>query len=228
MIKPVELRIGANIDIVFETDLTKNNAHFMKALVYDYEGNIIITSQTSPALSSYFLNRRIALTFLVNRDNRVLRYGFPALLKDLIKNYQISSSNSVEALVVEQFAQPEPLDFRTYFRVKTTPSGNISLDLKEGRVRLMDISLGGAKFACPKDFLLRPADKIDVKLTVGRTVFKLNALVCNVKTPFDSALGAKNVQHISIQFESTDSQMETALGRAIIEMERKLLSEGKI
>jgi len=66
--------------------LMKSDAHYMKALVYDCEGSLITTSQTTPALAPNFLGRQIIVTFLVKTERRIMRYGFPAKLTDLISN----------------------------------------------------------------------------------------------------------------------------------------------
>ena len=40
------LKVGTGVDIVFEKEINKRNAHYMKALVYDYKsGNVIISQQ---------------------------------------------------------------------------------------------------------------------------------------------------------------------------------------
>jgi hypothetical protein len=224
MANTAELKVGTNVDIVFENELMKSDAHYMKALVYDCAGSKITTSQTSPALDRHFLGRRIIVTFLVKMERRILRYGFPAKLTDLISNYRIASNNNVDALVIEQLAKPKQVDFRMYFRVKTSLSSNISLAVKEGRVNLVDISLGGAKFTCPKHYLLRPADVIKINLSIGQTGFSLMARVCDAKTPYDSS----EIKYVSIQFEHVNKQLEVLLGKAIIDMERQMLSEGKL
>lgn len=224
MADKAELKVGTNVDIVFENELMKSDAHYRKALVYDCAGSSITMSQTSPALDRNFLERRIIVTFLVKTERRIVRYGFPAKLKDLISNYRIASDNNVDALVIEQLAKPKLVDFRMYFRVKASFSSNISLAVKEGRVNLVDISLGGAKFTCPKHYLLHPAALIKINLSIGRTGFALNARVCDVRTPYDSS----EIQHVSVQFENDNKQLEALLGKAIIDMERQMLSEGKL
>ncbi|PKN76298.1 MAG: hypothetical protein CVU52_05405, partial [Deltaproteobacteria bacterium HGW-Deltaproteobacteria-10] len=123
-----ELKVGKNIDIIFENEINKSNAHYLKALVYDYESKNIIISQTSPALTRNFINRKIVVTFLANVEKRVLRFGFSARLIDLLNNYQISSNNVVEALVLKQYDSPEQVDFRMHFRVRPPSQSNISLD----------------------------------------------------------------------------------------------------
>ena len=97
-----QLKAGTNLDIIFENEIEKSNAHYLKAVVYDYEDDLITISQTSPALNRNFLDRRILVTFLVNIERRLLRFGFPARLIDLIATYQIASGNAVEALQIKK------------------------------------------------------------------------------------------------------------------------------
>jgi c-di-GMP-binding flagellar brake protein YcgR len=99
--------------------------------------------------------------------------------------------------------------------------------LKEERVNLVDISLGGAKFTYLKSYSFRPGDAVSFKLIIGSTVFNLEARVHEVWTPDNYGAG-KNIQYVSVEFRHVDKQLEALLGKAIIEIERKLLSEGRI
>lgn len=231
MIKIPKLKVGTKVDIVFENEMMKNNAHFMKALVYDIENSKIIISQTSPALNRHFLNRRIMVSFLARIESRNLRFGFSAKLVDLINDYKIASGQIVEALVLEQYAESELVDFRMYFRVKPRLQSDISLILKdkdkEEKVSLIDISLGGAKFICPRDYSFRATDRLKFDLLIGRSVFNLDTKVRDVWTPYDVSTN-KNLQYVSIEFDYDNKQLEARLSKAIIEIERQLLSEGKI
>jgi len=229
MIKVPQLKVGTRLNIVFENEIMQSNAHFMKALVYDIQEGKIIISQTSPALNRNFLNRRIMVSFLAQMDGRNLRFGFPATLIDLINDYKIVSEKNVEALVLQRDKAAEPLEFRMYFRVKPHSQSNISLILNETeeKVSLIDISLGGAKFVSPKNYSFRAADKVKFKLLIGGRVFDLEAKVRNIWAPYDVP-EKKNIRYVSIEFEYDDKQREAALGKAILEIERQLLSEGKI
>jgi hypothetical protein len=222
-----ELKAGTRLDIVFENEIAKKNAHYLKAVVYDYGDNLITISQTSPALNKSFLDRRIVVTFLVNIEGRVLRFGFPARLIDLITNYQIASGNEVEALQVKKYADPEPVDFRMYFRVRLPSQSDLSLFLKEEKVSLMDISIGGAKFTYPTTYIFRPADLVKCTLIIGATVFNVNAKVRSVSSPTRAAAN-KNLQYVAVEFNHDDKKLEASLGKSILDIERELLSEGKI
>jgi hypothetical protein len=225
--KMPKLKVGTRLDIIFENEINKDNAHYMKALAYDIEDSKVIISQTSPALSRHFLDRRIMVTFLANVEKRILRFGFPAKLIDLLSDYQIASNKKVEALVLKQYDDPELLDFRMYFRVKPLLQSDVSLEVNEKKVNLIDISLGGAKFNCFRDCTFNHDDKINLKLLIGRTEFNLDATVRDIWIPHDAAAN-KNHQYVSVEFEHDNKILETSLGRAIIGIERQRLSEGKI
>jgi hypothetical protein len=227
MMKMPELKIGTTIDIIFENEINKSNAQYMKAVVYDYEENNIIISQTSPALNSHFLNRRILVTFLANAEKRVLRYGFPTRLIDSLNNYQISSNKEVEALVLKQLEKPSQVDFRTHFRVKPLLQSSINLFFKEEKINLIAISLIGAKFTYLKSHLFHYGDTVNFKLIIDSTEFEINASVCHLSPPHGFSSN-KTLQYVGVKFEHNNRQLDSALSRVIIGIERQMLSEGKI
>ncbi|PKN06324.1 MAG: hypothetical protein CVU72_05070 [Deltaproteobacteria bacterium HGW-Deltaproteobacteria-7] len=215
------------LDIIFENEIDNKNAHYMKAVVYDCESKFITVSQTSPALTTHFLKRRVLTTFLAHSKNRLLRFGFSGLLYDLLANYTISSGQTAEALVIKKLNDLEPVDFRMYFRVTPPSQTDLRLYLKEEKVNLLDVSIGGAKFIYSKNYLFRPNDPVKFKLLIGNSVFDIDALVRSVRPP-DIHTGNKNIQYVSVEFRIDDQKMEVSLGQAILNIERSLLSKGAI
>jgi len=226
MNKP-ELRAGMPLDIIFENEINQPNAHYLKAVVYDYHHNIVTISQTSPALNKRFLNRRVLTTYLVNIENRILRFGFAGLLTDLISDYAMSSDKTAEALLIKKLAQPEPTDFRMYFRVRPPSNTDICLFLEEQKVSLLDISIGGAKFTYPKRQIFNPGETVKFRLIVHETIFNIDASIRSVREPYSVGTN-NNMQYVSVEFHHDDKKMETSLGKAIMGIERNLLTEGKI
>lgn len=225
--KTPDLKVGTRVDIIFENEITKSRVHFMKALVYDVEENKIIVSQTSPALGRHFLERPIMVSFLAKIGGRYLRFGFPSKLLDLVGNYKLASGQNVEALVLQQYKKAKLVDFRMFFRVTPQRQGNISLIYKEEKVNLIDISLGGARFTCPLEYSLQNGDEMKFKLLIGSREFGLDTRVREAWVPYNMSAN-RNLQYVSVEFEYDDKQLESALGKAILEIERHLLSEGKI
>jgi hypothetical protein len=226
MDKP-EIYAGMPLDIIFENEIDKPNAHYMKAVVYDFSGRLITISQTSPALSTHFLKRRVLVTFLVKIRPRILRFGCSGILFDLLSDYVISSGNTAEALVIKRLTNPEPVDFRMYFRVKPPSDADLHMFLEEQKVNLLDISIGGAKFTYSKNYFFRPAETVKFKLLIGNVVFDIDALVRSVKPP-DIHSTNRNLQYVSVEFRIEDKKMETTLGQAILNIERSLLADGRM
>lgn len=226
MIKP-DLKIGTRINIIFANEIMTSKAHFMKALVYDIEETGIITSQTTPALDKHFLNRGILVSFLAEKDGRNLRFGFSSRIIDLISDYKIASGQSVEAVVLQQYKKAELVDFRTFFRVTPGLKSDISLIYKEDKVNLIDISLGGTRFTCPLEYTFHNDEEIKFKLLIGQKKFNLDAIIREVRIPYEIE-SKRNLQHVSIEFTYNDIQLEAALSKGILGIERQLLSEGKI
>ena len=226
MDKP-ELKPGMPLNIVFANEISKADARHMKAVAYDCDGNTIIISQTSPALTSRFLNRRMVITFLKKIENRVLRFGFPAQLINLVGNYSLSENQIVEALIIKRKSDPEPTDFRMYFRVKPPADADVAVFMAEQKVSLLDISIGGAKFICPPKRSFNQGDLIEFKLIIGTQSFNVNGVVRYLQN-LDSSSARKNLQYVGVEFNLDKRDMEIALGKAILDIERSLLSKGKV
>jgi len=222
-----EVRAGLTLDVLFENELHRPDAHYMKAVIYECEDNYVVISQTSPALSSQFIGRRLLLTFLVSRQNRVLRMGFPAKLVNVIPNYEMSSGNTVDALRCQKTGEPEPTDFRMYFRVKPPSDTDVCLFIEEQRVNLLDISIGGAKFTCPRKYFFQAGDKTKFKLVIDREMFSVDAVVRSVRNA-DTGMPGRNMHYVSVEFRAQDRAIQASLGKAIMNIERSLLSKGKI
>ncbi len=226
MRKP-EIRAGLTLDIVFENELNQPNAHHLKAVIYDCDKKIVIMSQTSPPLSPLFSGRRALMTFLVLRKDRLLRFGFYAELMDIIHNYEISSGNMVDAWRCRKTDELESTDFRMYFRVQPPSNADVCLFIEEQKVSLLDISIGGAKFTYPRRYCFQERDKVKFKLVIGREIFNVDAVVRHVREADEKATN-RNIQFVSVEFRYHDKSFEAALGKAIMNIQRSLLSEGKM
>lgn len=221
------LKVGTGVNIVFENEINKKNAHNMRAMVYDYNNSKVVVSQSSPPLTRNFLNRRVVVTFLADFNKHPSRFGFAAQLIDLKADYQISADKGVEALVLKKLEKIHRVDYRMFFRVKLPSKSNINLYFQNKRVNLINISLGGAKFSYPLTHLFRHGEALDLQLIIDSTAFEMKAKVRNLSHPHEFSVN-NTLQYVGIEFEGGNRQLEVALGKAIIEIERQMLSEGKI
>ena len=78
-----------------------------------------------------------------------------------------------------------------------------------------------------KNYLFRPKDPVKFKLLIGGDVFDIDAVVRSVRQP-DINTSNRNIQYVSVEFRIDDRKMEVALGQAILNIERSLLSRGKM
>ncbi len=180
------------------------NLNYVKAVAYNIENKNIVTSQTSPPSNSHFVKRKVLITFLANSKNRILRFGFAARLNDLLVNYQLSSNQLIEALVLKQLGKP-------------LQSG-INLFPQENKVNLIDVSLWGAKFTYPKSHFFKYEGVVKFDLMIDPMTFEIDARVRNVSLP-DLSVN-KTIQYVSIKFEYDSKELNILLGKAILSIER--------
>ena len=91
---------------------------------------------------------------------------------------------------------------------------------------LLDISIGGAKFTYPKCHIFHAGQTIKFKLIIHNAIFNIDAGVRNVRDPYPNA--TNKIQYVCVEFHHNDKKMEASLGKAIMDIERTLLAEGKI
>lgn len=223
--KKTELKPGTPLTIVFENEINQPNAHYLKATVYDCDDALVTTSQTSPALQSIFLNRKVLVTYLVRTATRTLRFGFAGLLFGLVDDYLMSSGNETQALLIKRLHRAETMDFRLYFRISPPAGSDLSLFWEEKKVSLMDISLGGAKFIYQLNHPFLPGQAVKFKLLIGDKIFDVDGIIRRVHRPHRNRPGQR-LQQVSVEFRHWDKKMERSLGEAILEIERSLLTKG--
>jgi len=223
--KKTELKPGTPLTIVFESELNKSKAHYLRASVYDCDDSFVTTSQTSPALQKSFLGRKVLLTYLIHIGARTLRFGFAGLLAELVSDYAMSSCKNTQALLIKRLHRSEPMDFRMYFRIKPPAGSDLSLFWEEKKVGLIDISLGGAQFIYPDAQFFQPGQQVKFKLLIGDGIFDVEGIIRRVGRPRAVRPG-KRFQQVSVEFRHCDKKMESSLGKAIMEIERSLLTKG--
>src|SRR5690606_23321154 len=93
------IKPGMQIDVVVSTDYVKELTDVRRAVVYETDKTKIILSQCSPPLTRYYLNRGMALTYLVAGKNGPTRVGVFCKLTDIVP-YRIASEEQVQAVVM--------------------------------------------------------------------------------------------------------------------------------
>jgi c-di-GMP-binding flagellar brake protein YcgR len=211
------------VRIVVETDDRSERSNARNSVIYEISRKALILAQTEPSIESSMLNKEIVVTYLVKEDGNYLRYGFSALIVDLIDQYQVTSEQHVPAIEVRRRSDPKPYNIRLNYRVE--PSGKSGLDaaIHNKKVNVIDISLGGMRVNYDKSLQLETNSIIEVCLTMAGAPYTIEARIVRTwKGKIERF--EKDLSFAAIEFVNVSDRTELALSRKIREIERKNVS----
>lgn len=211
------LRPGLSIDIV-------DHERHMKSMIYDVINRRIVIAQTFPPLTNHDLSREISLTFLVRKDGQLIRYGLQAKVTDFITNYRLASSEVI-AVGIEQKSRLDMYNLRLDFRVRPPKDSNLNIEWRGRKLNIIDISAGGFQFSHPGDDLPEMNEELKIALIIDEYYLKLAAKVLRVSAPTSQH---SDLHYVGEKFVGNSRDYERYLMRKILEIQRKLLVEGKL
>jgi hypothetical protein len=211
------IRPGLTLDVV-------DKERHMKSLIYDVAERRIIIAQTSPSLTKHSLNRVMSLTFLVRKDGQSVRYGVEARLTDFITGYRLASSE-VEAVGFEQKTRVDTYNLRLDFRVRPPADSNLSVELRGQRLNIIDISVGGFQFSYRGDDLPEIQEEFKITLVIDDYFLELGAKILRVTSPVPHD---PHLRYVGATFMGKSRDYERYLMRKILDIQRKLLIDGKL
>lgn len=223
----MQFKPGIAVNIIFETDFLVNTTRVLKATIFDVLDNRLIISQTSPPILRSSINRKIQISFITQVESKPARFAASAIITNFIADYEMSSSLTVPAILLEQQTVLEEVNIRMFFRVKSVVGSNIVVLFGPEKLNLIDISLGGAKFSHPKPNIVHPRQELNLIFVFDSRRFEVKASVLRIWSSAEADT-PKPVQYLSIQFEPGQREFEYYLGKKIMMMERQLISDGKI
>ncbi|MCK9363548.1 MAG: PilZ domain-containing protein [Syntrophales bacterium] len=211
------IRPGISIDVV-------DQDRHMKSIAYDVIDRRIIIAQTAPPLTKYNLNREITLTFILKQGGTPFRYGLQARVTDFIPNYKLASTEVV-AVGLERTTNPEICNLRMDFRVHSPADSNFAIEMKGRKLSIIDVSAGGFQFSYRGDDLPRINEDFEMTLIIDGDSLRLKANVLRITTPLHHD---RSLRHVCVKFVGSSREYERHLMKKIIEIQRKLLNEGKL
>jgi hypothetical protein len=180
----MSIKAGLGKRIVTDVDVIKERIIVKGSTVYDVEEPTIILAQTNPPVLKSMLHKEVIVTYLTD----TVRYGFTAELVEFI-DYRLDSGR-VEALVVKRTGPEKPYSVRMSYRVGPTGQSNISMSVFANKVDIIDISLGGTKFAYGMPFLIEPHDIAPIGLEIDGRIHTLEAHILRTwQEDFEGARG---------------------------------------
>jgi len=214
-------RPGSNVDIVVQIDFSSEKVDVRRSLIYDIlEEERIILSQTNPPLTSRNIGNKVAVTYLVKETDYLTRYGFYGKIVELIKDYKLSSSEPVVAIVVERETDPVKFNIRMHFRVKPGKDNGLIFSIEGNNVNIIDISIGGARITCPRNFNIDPRTIVRGVLSIDGKSFDIEARVLRV-WEIPTLQQIDGLKFSAMQFLNLNRNAEDELAKKVGQIERK-------
>ena len=216
---------GLNVNIIFTLDIEKETADVRGAIIYDITGRDVILSQTNPPITERHIGKDISVTYLIKEKSDAARYGFHGKIVNIIKDYNLSSSKTVSAILVERDTASITYDLRMHYRVRPKSNdASIAVYLGNEKVTLIDISIGGARFCHKKDCPVETGKIIKVFLFIDGHRFPLDARVASSWLP-SNAGRQPDLEHLRLQFLNMDKKCSRLLNGKILAIQREILSK---
>ena len=153
--------------IVVETDHRTGGIRVMDSMVYEADGDTLVLAQTTPPLSQRVCGGEITVTYLAAEKDDPVRYGFPAAITAYIDDYRPAPGSKVQALRVTRKADPAPYSIRTCYRVEPAPMSRLDLYVRDEKVTIADISLGGVRFTYDRSISLEAGVSVELRFDVA-------------------------------------------------------------
>ncbi|MDQ5988503.1 MAG: hypothetical protein CSYNP_04263 [Syntrophus sp. SKADARSKE-3] len=217
------LKPGFTIKIAFEMG---DAGPGLKTMVYDIRGKSIVLSQTSPPVLQSNVGKWVKVSFSIKKKGlQDIHLVFAAEIVNFQNDYEISPSQNVPVIMLEQKTDLEEINSRQYCRIQPPQNSNLTVMMENDRISIIDISLGGARLAqAGEERPLRLNQQIKMAFLIDGRLFSTCAKLVRVEDPGEGSRSSP-VQVFAVQFDSADSEFERFLFKKIMMMERQLLGE---
>ena len=213
---------GSNVDLILDMDPVAEKIDVRRASVYDVEGESFTLSQTTPPIRLSDMGKDARLTRLMRRGNQLVRLGFSGKLSDIIRDYPLNDSRTVQALLMRKTSPFDTYNLRMHYRVRPGADWPGRIAVNGAAVSLLDISLGGALFCHGGENTFEHGRTIQVIYTdPNEGDHAIEAVVKRVWTPRD-ARGAGR-ECVAVKFLGLGKELERELGRELMELQRAAL-----
>lgn len=213
-------RPGSTSDIIVDVDFSQERIDVRRAFIYDIIGKRVILSQPSPPLASRYIGSKVAVTYLIKSGDDAARYGFYGQIVEFISEYELSSSDTVPAIVVDQKTDIEEFNVRMHFRIKPGIDSGIELSVLGSTVNIIDISIGGAKISFSKNPGIEPRKTVEGTIRIDEKVLSYQAKVLRIWDTYGTQKDV-NLKYAAMQFFDMDKQLDNLLGKKIGQIERE-------
>jgi hypothetical protein len=208
------IRPGDSVQVILEPDM---DDHVKKGTVYEVDGKRILLSQTSPPLSDFHRGLHAQVAFAVRGKNGPEQRAFMAAIAGFLPRYEISSSQIVPAVILEQLTSSYAFNRRTFVRVKPVRKSGLAAICGVSKLTVIDISLVGARLSASEKPRMEMNDKVSIKFIFDTRWFDVDATVVKVTAK-------TGLHYVSVQFAPDQKEFEHHLGRKLLMIQREQLA----
>jgi hypothetical protein len=208
------VRPGDSVQVILERGA---DDHVKKGTVYEVDGSRILLSQTSPPLSDVHRGLHARVSFLARDKNGSEQRAFTATIAGFLPRYEISSSQTVPAVVLEQLTSSRPFNRRTFVRIKPVRKSGLAAISGASKLTVIDISLVGARLSATEKPGMETHDKVSIKFIFDTRWFDVDATVVKV-------VARAGLYYVSVQFTPGQKEFEHHLGKKLLMIQREQLA----
>jgi len=215
------IRPGLTIKVVIDIDNLREMTDVRSSTIYNISGKQIIIAQTDPPILKSRLNQPVIITYLTREGGEPVRYGFHANITDFIKDYELMSSQKVNAVKVVQKNLPTVHNLRLFYRLEPPSNSGIEMYIYSNQANILDISLGGAKISHNRANRFDIGKPIKAIIVIDGREFQVDAMVLRTWAPEDPRM-ISSLEFIALEFLSPGAEFKNILGRKIVDIQREL------
>lgn len=218
------LRPGRQVELLLVTDTWGNESDVRLSRLHDLdqEGRLLL-AQTFPPLGRHYVGQWLEITFLIRVDDmpggRRLRVGYKSPLKAVWSDYLVRPGLRGDVLVVDGPEVLSKFTLRRHYRLPAELAKELEVFLMPWRVqvRLLDISVGGARFSHPRARHLSVGESVDLLLVCGSLGIPLEGRVVR-----NGSLGSREeaIPFTAVRFNRLAPAHERQLASLINDLQR--------
>ena len=214
------IRPGTKAECAVRVDEKTQEIDIRQAVIYDCLDDEIIISQTDPQLLPSFAGEKIAITYIDGKDN--VRRGFSGKINKIINDYQLSSSQTVTAVVLTDFSDLKEYNIRLLYRVRPTEESDIRLSTSDDEtLDIIDISASGVKFRHSQSWKFKIDQEIKLYLRLHGKPYEISGRVVRK----DYSRLTRKPEFVAVRFLDLSKHLEDELVRTVREIERHIRFE---
>jgi hypothetical protein len=220
----MRIKPGSVLTVIVDTRLNTETTDLRNTIVYDTIGEKIIIAQTDPPLLKSHNKKMITLSSLTRERGEAVRYAFSAKILDFIKDYRLSSSQTVPAIMITPKTNSQPFNLRAGYRISPPSYSGLAMSLFGYPLNLLNISITGATFSHDYDFRLKTGMMVKFFLKIDSKEYEVEAVVKRISSSENKPEG-HNLEFVSVEFSKMFFEGKRALEKKIIDIQREWRSK---